>query len=90
MSSRRFAPFHALLAAALALTLTGCAGGNLLNQLVNFWSLSACGTVLVILDIIILIELAGDGRSTGSKILWAAVVIVFPYLGALLYFLFGR
>jgi len=90
VSSRRFAPLPALLATALALTLTGCAGGNLLNEIVNFWSLSACGTALVILDVIILLELAGDRRSAGNKVLWAAVVIIFPYLGALLYFLFGR
>jgi hypothetical protein len=86
--SRRLLP--ALLCAALALTLTGCAGGSLIDQIVNFWSLGACGTVLVILDVIILVELAGDGRSARSKILWVAVVVIFPYLGALLYFLFGR
>ena len=88
MRSRRLLP--ALLCAALALTLTGCAGGSLLDKLVGFWQLGACGTVLVILDVIILVELAGDGRSAESKILWAAVVVIFPYLGALLYFLFGR
>jgi uncharacterized lipoprotein YmbA len=80
----------AALAVVAALTLTGCAGGSLLNQMVNFWSLSACGTVLVILDIIALVELAGSPRSTGDKILWAAVVVIFPYVGCLVYYLFGR
>jgi hypothetical protein len=58
--------------------------------MVNFWSLSACGTVLVILDVIALVELAGSPRSTGNKILWAAVVVIFPYVGCLIYYLFGR
>ena len=73
-----------------ALTLTGCAESNLVGQLVNFWSLSCCGTVVVILDIIALVELAGSPRSTGSKLLWAAIVVVFPILGCFLYYLFGR
>jgi hypothetical protein len=89
-TSRRSRFSVVLLSAAAALTLTGCAGSNLAGQLVNFWSLGACGTVLVILDIIALVELAGSPRSTGNKILWAAVVVFFPYLGCLLYYLFGR
>ncbi|PSQ80617.1 MAG: hypothetical protein BRD40_04205 [Bacteroidetes bacterium QS_1_65_9] len=80
----------AALAVVAALTLTGCAGGSLLNQVVNFWSLSACGTVLAILDVIALVELAGSPRSTGNKIMWAAVVAIFPYVGCLIYYLFGR
>lgn len=78
-----------LLATLAVFTLTGCEG-NLVGQVVNFWSLSCCGTVLVILDIIALVELAGSPRSTGSKILWAAVIVFFPYLGCFLYYLFGR
>ena len=73
-----------------ALTLTGCAESNLVSQVVNFWSLSCFGTVVVILDIIALVELAGSPRSTGSKLLWAAIVVVFPLLGCFLYYLFGR
>lgn len=88
-TARRSLPLTFLLAVA-ALTLTGCAEGNLAGQVVNFWSLSCCGTVLVILDIIALVELAGSPRSTGSKIGWAAVIILFPYLGCFLYYVFGR
>lgn len=86
---RRSLPLILLLTVA-ALTLAGCSGGNLLDRVVNFWSLSCCGTVVVILDIIALVELAGSPRSTGRKLLWAAVVVLFPYLGCLLYYLFGR
>ena len=89
-SSRRSLLFTALLCAVAALTLTGCAESNLFGQLVNFWSLSCCGTVVVILDIIALVELAGSPRSTGSKIGWAAVVVIFPLLGCFLYYLIGR
>lgn len=86
---RRSLPLVAFLLVA-ALTLTGCADSSLVGQVVNFWSLSICGTVLVILDIIALVELAGSPRSTGSKIGWAAVIVFFPYLGCFLYYIFGR
>ena len=86
---RRFLLLAALLVVA-SLGVAGCAGENLLSQIVNFWSLSCCGSVLVILDIIALVELAGSPRSTGNKLAWAAVVVLFPYLGCFLYYVFGR
>lgn len=88
-TSSRSLPLAALLFVAV-LTLTGCADSNLAGQLVNFWSLSCCGTVIVILDVIALVEIAGSPRSTGSKILWAAIIVLFPFLGCFLYYLFGR
>lgn len=84
---------RALLPASLlslaALLLAGC-GGNLIDLVGNFWSLSCCGAVIVILDIMALVELAGSTRSTGSKVLWALLVIFFPVGGCILYYLFGR
>ncbi|PSQ69947.1 MAG: hypothetical protein BRD29_00665, partial [Bacteroidetes bacterium QH_2_67_10] len=32
----------------------------------------------------------GSPRPTGDKILWAAVVVIFPYVGCLAYYLLGR
>ncbi len=73
----------------LAVLLAGC-GPNLLERVSNFWSLSCCGAVIVILDIIALIELAGGPKSTGDKVLWALIIIFFPVLGCILYYFFGR
>lgn len=73
----------------LAVALAGC-GPNLLERASNFWSLSCCGAVVVILDIIALIELAGSAKSVGNKVLWALIIIFFPVLGCILYYFFGR
>lgn len=74
---------------AMMLLLTGCSG-NLFSKVTNFWSLGCCGTVAVVLDIVALIELVDSDKSTGSKLIWAGLIIIFPYLGCVLYYLFGR
>ena len=80
----------ALLAlAAVTVIVAGC-GPNLFERLSNFWTLSCCGGVIVILDIIALVELAGSMRSLGNKVLWALIIIFFPVLGCILYYFFGR
>ena len=73
----------------LSLTLAGC-GPNLFERIGNFWTLSCCGVVIVVLDVVALLELAGDTRSTGSKIAWGLLIIFFPVLGVILYYFFGR
>jgi cytochrome bd-type quinol oxidase subunit 2 len=77
------------LALVSTLLLAGC-GPNLFERISNFWSLSCCGVVIVILDVIALIELAGSSRSTGDKVLWALLIIFFPILGVILYYFFAR
>lgn len=72
-----------------SLLLAGC-GENLADLASNFYALSCCGVVVVILDIIALVELAGSTKSTSSKLLWALLIVFAPYLGCILYFLFGR
>lgn len=72
-----------------SLVLAGCAE-NLADLVSNFYALSCCGVVVVILDIIALVELAGSAKSTSSKLLWALLIIFAPYLGCILYYLFGR
>jgi hypothetical protein len=83
------AAFSAALVVVSSLVLAGC-GPNLFDRVSNFWSLSCCGIVIVILDIIALLELAGSNRSTGDKVLWALLIIFFPVGGLLLYYFFGR
>lgn len=73
----------------VATVLAGC-GPNLFERIGNFWTLGCCGTVIVILDIIALVELAGSAKSTGSKVLWALLIILFPVGGCILYYFFGR
>jgi hypothetical protein len=72
-----------------SILLAGC-GPNLFDRMANFWSLGCCGLVIVILDIIALLELAGSSRSTADKVLWALLIIFFPVGGLILYYFFGR
>ena len=73
----------------LTLLLAGC-GPNLFERIDRFWTLGCCGTVVVVLDVIALVELAGSTRSLGNKLLWAFIIIFFPVLGCILYYFFGR
>lgn len=81
--------FSALILVVFSVVLAGC-GPNLFDRVANFWSLSCCGSVIVILDILALLELAGSPRSTADKVLWALLIIFFPIGGLLLYYFFGR
>jgi len=71
-------------------TLSGCSGPNLIDRIQSpRWGL--CGTLVIILDIVALVDLIGDdARSTGSKVIWALLIIFMPVLGVVLYYFFGR
>ncbi|MFQ5570352.1 MAG: PLD nuclease N-terminal domain-containing protein [Rhodothermales bacterium] len=73
-----------------AVLLTGCGGPNLFERIDRFWSFGCLGTIVVVLDIIALIEVAGSSRSLADKLLWAVLIIIFPVLGCILYYFFGR
>lgn len=72
-----------------ALLLAGC-GPNLFERMGGFWSLGCCSGLVVILDVLALIELIGSHRETSDKVLWAAIIILFPILGCIGYYFFGR
>lgn len=89
MQPRTTTPPAALLLALASIFLAGC-GPNLFDRLGNFWTLSCCGGLIVILDIIALLEIAGSTRTTGNKVLWALLIIFFPIVGLIAYYFFGR
>lgn len=80
----------ALVLAPLSLLLTGCGGPNLFERMTQpRWGI--CGTLVIILDIVALVDLLGDEmRETGSKVIWALLIVFFPVGGVILYYLFGR
>ena len=82
--------FYRVLLVPLAVLLTGCGGPDLIDRISQpRWGL--CGTLIIVLDLVALIDLIGDeGRSTVNKLLWALLIIFFPVGGVILYFLFGR
>ena len=50
---------------------------------------SLLGVVVFVLDIIALVSLLKSGVDSGTKILWALLIILLPVLGMILYFLMG-
>lgn len=48
------------------------------------------GLVVLILDIIAIIDIVKSAVPTGKKILWTILVLAFPFLGMILYFLLGK
>lgn len=88
-SSSILRPVYVLLA-PLMLLLSGCGGPDLIDRITGpRWGF--CGTLIIILDILALVDLVGDeGRSTTNKLLWALLIVFFPVGGVILYFLFGR
>lgn len=73
-----------------SLLLVGCGGPNLLERMsAPYWGL--CGTIVIVLDIVALVDLLGDDRRDfGGKLLWTLLIVFFPIGGLILYYLFGR
>jgi hypothetical protein len=76
----------AALLGLLALTLAGCAGGNLIELLGRPWAWGPCTLIIVILDIVALVNLWQSSRDTGSKVLWTLLIVFFPVGGLILYY----
>ncbi len=51
---------------------------------------SLVGLVVLVLDIIALVDIFKSSMSTLMKVVWAVVVIVFPVVGMIIYFIIGR
>lgn len=89
LACRTRAALSTTLLALLTLLFAGC-GPNLLDRMrAPYWGV--CGTVVIILDVIALIDLLGDeGRDFGNKLIWALLIIFFPVGGLILYYFIGR
>ena len=48
------------------------------------------GLVILILDIIAIVDVLKSAASTGKKLLWILLVIIFPIIGMILYFVLGK
>ena len=89
-AANRSSALRPLLLAPLTVLLTGCGGPNLIERLSSsYWGF--CGTAIIVLDIVALVDLLGaEHRGTTSTILWILLIVFFPMGGVILYFLFGR
>ena len=80
----------AALLSLMTLLLMGCGGPNFFERFRSPWGYGCCGLIVLILDVIAIIEVAGSARSTGEKALWILAIIIFPVIGVIVYFLFAR
>ena len=48
------------------------------------------GMIVLVLDVIAIVSLLMGRSSVGHRLLWILLVLFLPFIGMLLYFLFGR
>ncbi len=48
------------------------------------------GLIILVLDIVAILSVLGGTSSLGRKLLWLAIILLFPVLGAIIYFLVGQ
>jgi hypothetical protein len=48
------------------------------------------GLIILILDIVAIISVLGGTSSLGRKLLWLAIILLFPVIGVIIYFLVGQ
>lgn len=51
---------------------------------------SIIGLIILVLDIIAIIDIVKSGMDTTKKLLWIIVILLFPIVGLILYYLFGK
>lgn len=47
------------------------------------------GLIILIADVWAIIKTVQSGASTGAKVIWTVVILIFPVLGLILWLLFG-
>ncbi len=86
----RFRALPALALALLATAVSGCGPSNLVGGVRNPLSYGVCGLIIIVLDILAILEVWKSSRSDGDKLLWTAVIIIFPLVGLAAYYLIAR
>ncbi|MBO6574042.1 MAG: PLDc N-terminal domain-containing protein [Rhodothermales bacterium] len=87
--------FHAyalpVFAVLMTTVLAGCGGPNLIELAGGgLLGYGICGGVILILDIIALVQIAGTDWAFKRKAIWALIIIFFPVGGLILWWLFGK
>lgn len=76
--------------ALTTLLLSGCRGPDLIDRARDPWAYGCCGIIILVLDIIAIVEVLNSPWDTSRKVLWILLILFFPILGLILYYLFGR
>lgn len=51
---------------------------------------SLAGLIVLILDIIAIVEIFRSSKDTMAKLLWTLLILFFPLVGVIIYYLVGR
>jgi hypothetical protein len=51
---------------------------------------SLIGLIILILDIVAIVEVFKSSKDLLTKLLWTLLILIFPLLGLIIYYLFGR
>ncbi|EKD32940.1 MAG: hypothetical protein ACD_76C00109G0003 [uncultured bacterium] len=51
---------------------------------------SVIGLVILVLDVAAIIEILRGSMDRASKLLWVLLVLLFPLVGLIIYYFFGR
>ncbi|THH39924.1 PLD nuclease N-terminal domain-containing protein [Neolewinella litorea] len=90
MNIRKLNPY--LFLPALALLLTACgeevSAGEAVAGGIGIWAIGSI--LLLILVVLAVIDLIKKPYPMEKKLIWGAIILFLPYLGAILYFLIGR
>ena len=89
MRSRLATALPLFLLGLIPLLLTGCGGPNLIDRITGPVG-GVCGLIIVILDIVALLNVWQSSRSQGDKILWTLIIVFFPVLGLIAYYIFAK
>jgi hypothetical protein len=71
-----------------AVVLPGCGGRNF-DDLLFSGGGGLCGLILLVLDVLALVSLLQSSASTGSKLLWGALIFFLPLVGLIIWYFFG-
>ena len=48
------------------------------------------GLIILVLDVVAIVSVLGGTSSGGRKLLWVIIILLFPVIGVILYFLIGQ
>ncbi|MFW6122816.1 MAG: PLDc N-terminal domain-containing protein [Thermodesulfobacteriota bacterium] len=48
------------------------------------------GLIILVLDVVAIVSVLGGTSSGGRKLLWVVIILLFPVIGVILYFLIGQ
>ena len=86
---RRSPLWPATLIVVSTLFLAGCEP-ELLEMARGVGGLSFCGLIVLVLDVIAIVEVAGSSRTLGGKLIWTLFILFFPVVGLIIYYLFAE